>query len=67
MPIDGFCLLRATDWIVSSSSDPSLVYEYLGRICNVACKFCYLFGNPSQISIARGKKVILDDELNTRI
>lgn len=65
--IDGFSLLRASDWVVSSSRDPSQIYEYLGRICNVACKFCYLFGNPSQISIARGKKVILDDELNTRI
>jgi wyosine [tRNA(Phe)-imidazoG37] synthetase (radical SAM superfamily) len=66
-PIEGFSLLNLTDWVVASSKDPSVIYEYLGRVCNVVCKFCYLFGNPSHISIARGKKVIMDDELATRL
>jgi hypothetical protein len=64
---DGLCLRRASDWIVPSSGHPSIIYEYLARVCNVSCKFCYLYGNPTGLATARGIKVIDQLELDTRI
>lgn len=65
--IEGFRLRRTGDWVVPSHGHPSEVYEHLARICNVACTFCYLFGNPETLAIARAKKSIARDELDTRI
>lgn len=55
------------DWVVDSHGHPSEVYEYLARICNVSCKFCYLYGNPDTMAIARGSRVASADELFTRL
>ncbi|MFF4379147.1 radical SAM protein [Kitasatospora sp. NPDC001547] len=63
----GFRLRRTADWVVPSHGHPSEVYEHLARICNVACTFCYLFGNPETLAIARAKKSIARDELDTRL
>jgi hypothetical protein len=65
--IEGFQLRRTADWVVPSSGHPSEVYQYLARVCNVACKFCYLYGNPAGLAVARGSKVISGGELNTRL
>lgn len=65
--IDGFHLRRARDWVVPSSGHPAEMYEYLARVCNVSCEFCYLYGNPSAMAIARGLKVISEQELATRL
>ncbi|WP_298953752.1 radical SAM protein [uncultured Methylobacterium sp.] len=65
--IDGFALRDLEDWTIPSSGHPAEVYEYLARVCNVACKFCYLFGNPDQLAVARGKAVISRDEMATRL
>ena len=64
--ISGFRLRRLTDWVVKSGCHPSEVYEHLARICNVSCKFCYLFGNPSDLSVARGTAVT-KTEIETRL
>ncbi|MFE2533494.1 radical SAM protein [Streptomyces sp. NPDC059371] len=64
---EGFRLRRTGDWVVPSHGHPSEVYEHLARVCNVACSFCYLFGNPDTLAIARAKKSIARDELDTRI
>ncbi|ASY66531.1 hypothetical protein SJ05684_b55490 (plasmid) [Sinorhizobium sojae CCBAU 05684] len=66
-PITGFRLRRTADWQVPSTGDPAEVYEHLGRVCNVSCKFCYLFGNPGNLAIARGTRVIRQDEVETRL
>jgi wyosine [tRNA(Phe)-imidazoG37] synthetase (radical SAM superfamily) len=65
--LDGFALRELTDWLIDSEAHPSEVYEYLARVCNVACSFCYLFGNPDDLAVARGKKVISADEMDTRL
>ncbi|MDH6113586.1 wyosine [tRNA(Phe)-imidazoG37] synthetase (radical SAM superfamily) [Kitasatospora sp. MAP12-15] len=65
--LDGFRLRHTVDWVVPSHGHPSEVYEHLARICNVACSFCYLFGNPDTLAIARAKKSIARDELDTRL
>ncbi|MEU6492238.1 radical SAM protein [Streptomyces sp. NPDC046984] len=65
--LEGFRLRRTADWVVPSHGHPSEVYEHLARVCNVACSFCYLFGNPDTLAIARAKKSIARDELDTRI
>lgn len=65
--LDGFQLRDAADWVVPSACDPSEVYEHLARVCNVSCKFCYLFGNPGGIAIARGAKLLSREELDTRL
>ena len=65
--IDGFQLKQNSDWIVSSECHPSEVYEYLARVCNVSCKFCYLYGNPSNMAVARGTSVISQNEIETRL
>jgi wyosine [tRNA(Phe)-imidazoG37] synthetase (radical SAM superfamily) len=67
LQLDGFRLLRAGDWVIPSSGHPAEVYEYLARVCNVSCTFCYLYGNPSTMAIARGKKVVSNDEIATRL
>ncbi|MER8113800.1 radical SAM protein [Streptomyces sp. NPDC094031] len=64
---EGFRLRRTADWVVPSHGHPSEVYEHLARVCNVACSFCYLFGNPDTLAIARAKKSIARDELDTRM
>ncbi|WP_250438714.1 radical SAM protein [Caballeronia sp. AZ1_KS37] len=66
-PIIGMRLRRAGDWVVPGYGHPSEVYEYLARVCNVSCKFCYLHGNPGSIAVARGSKVISKDEMATRL
>ncbi|MET9671041.1 radical SAM protein [Streptomyces sp. NPDC006475] len=65
--LEGFRLRRTADWVVPSHGHPSEVYEHLARVCNVACSFCYLFGNPNTLAIARAKKSIARDELDTRM
>ncbi|MGA7312392.1 MAG: radical SAM protein [Silvibacterium sp.] len=65
--IDGFRLRRTADWVVDGTGHPSEVYEYLARVCNVSCKFCYLYGNPGSLAVARGTSVISERELNTRL
>ncbi len=65
--VEGFRLRRTADWVVPSHGHPSEVYEHLARVCNVACTFCYLFGNPETLAIARAKKSIARDELDTRL
>ncbi len=65
--LEGFRLRRTSDWVVPSPGHPSEVYEHLARVCNVACTFCYLFGNPDTLAIARAKKSIARDELDTRL
>ncbi|MBB4577128.1 radical SAM protein [Rhizobium lentis] len=67
LEIKGFSLRDNRHWIVSSHGHPSEVYEYLARVCNVSCSFCYLHGNPSGLAIARGAKVATRDELDTRL
>ena len=65
-----FFQLRAiNDWIVELSHRPSAneIFAYLSRICNIACEFCYLFGNPATISIARGAKTISKNEMSARL
>lgn len=64
--ITGFTLRDLSKWLVESQCHPSEVYEYLARVCNVACQFCYLFGNPDELAVARGKKVIAESEMDTR-
>ncbi len=61
-----FALNNNADWVVPSKCHPSEIYEYLARICNVACKFCYLFGNPGGMAVARGKKIASKQEIETR-
>lgn len=65
--IGAFELRDLSGWLVDTDCHPSEIYEYLARVCNVACKFCYLFGNPDDLAVARGKKVIADDEMTTRL
>ena len=65
--IDGFRLRRLSDWVVDADGHPAEVYEYLARVCNVKCEFCYLYGNPRTLAVARGAKVIKDTELETRL
>lgn len=65
--LDGFQLRDLSGWLVESDCHPAEIYEYLARVCNVACNFCYLFGNPDDLAVARGKKVITDDEMTTRL
>jgi hypothetical protein len=65
--VDAFRLLRAADWVVPSNSHPSEVYEHLARVCNVGCKFCYLYGNPETLAVARGDTVVSTDEIETRL
>jgi len=66
-PVDAFRLRHLPDWVVPADGHPAEVYEYLARVCNVACDFCYLYGNPSTLAVARGQKVIKDTELETRL
>lgn len=65
--VDGFRLRRLRDWVIAADGHPAEVYEYLARVCNVACDFCYLYGNPQTLAVARGAKVIKDTELETRL
>lgn len=65
--IGSFRLRHLPDWVVPADGHPAEVYEYLARVCNVACDFCYLYGNPSTLAVARGQKVIKDSELETRL
>jgi hypothetical protein len=65
--LTGFLLRDLAMWTVESEGHPSEIYEYLARVCNVACQFCYLFGNPDDLAVARGKKVIAADEMDTRL
>lgn len=65
--VDGFRLRQLADWVVPADGHPAEVYEYLARVCNVACDFCYLYGNPTTLAVARGSKVIKDTELDTRL
>ncbi|MEU2611431.1 radical SAM protein [Micromonospora sp. NPDC007271] len=65
--ITGFTLRHLSGWLIDSECHPSEIYEYLARVCNVACQFCYLFGNPDDLAVARGKKVIAQDEIDTRL
>jgi hypothetical protein len=65
--IVGISLRRNSDWVVDVSGDPMEIYQYLGRVCNVSCKFCYLFGNPTEMGIARGHKTISLREMETRL
>lgn len=65
--LSGFTLRNLDDWLVASNGHPSEVYEYLARVCNVACKFCYLDGNPSEIAVARGSSVVSKTEIATRL
>ncbi|MGR3463364.1 radical SAM protein [Limimaricola sp.] len=64
-----FQLRSARDWIVQLPHVPSAneLFAYLSRICNIACEFCYLFGNPETISIARGAKTISKPEMDLRM
>jgi uncharacterized Fe-S cluster-containing radical SAM superfamily protein len=65
--LKGFQLRDNRHWVVPSHGHPSEVYEYLARVCNVSCRFCYLYGNPDGLSIARGAKVATRAELDTRL
>ncbi|BCY09085.1 hypothetical protein L3i22_041730 [Actinoplanes sp. L3-i22] len=65
--LTGFVLRDLSEWQVEAECHPSEIYEYLARVCNVACQFCYLFGNPDDLAVARGKKVIAADEMDTRL
>ncbi|MCU7729705.1 hypothetical protein ODJ79_38815 [Actinoplanes sp. KI2] len=65
--LTGFVLHDLAEWQVDAECHPSEIYEYLARVCNVACQFCYLFGNPDDLAVARGKKVIAGDEMDTRL
>lgn len=65
--LDGFSLRRTADWVVDGLADPSSVYQHLARVCNVTCKFCYLYGNPENIAVARAAKVVTSSELATRM
>lgn len=65
--LTGFVLHDLSHWLIDSQCHPSEIYEYLARVCNVACQFCYLFGNPDDLAVARGKKVIAADEMDTRL
>jgi uncharacterized Fe-S cluster-containing radical SAM superfamily protein len=65
--LDGMRLRRLRDWVVPSRCHPSEIYEHLARVCNVACDFCYLFGNPDSLAVARARKTIKRDELASRL
>lgn len=65
--LTGFTLRDLSQWLVESQCHPSEIYEYLARVCNVACQFCYLFGNPDGLAVARGTKVIAESEMDTRL
>ncbi|AZM52304.1 hypothetical protein DMA15_06590 [Streptomyces sp. WAC 01529] len=65
--VDGFRLRDLKDWVIPADGHPAEVYEYLARVCNVSCEFCYLYGNPQTLAVARGQKVIKDTELETRL
>jgi uncharacterized Fe-S cluster-containing radical SAM superfamily protein len=67
LDVTGMSLRRNADWAVPSSGHPSEVYEYLARVCNVSCTFCYLYGNPDSMAIARGTRVAPAEELKTRL
>lgn len=64
-----FVLRDTRDWVVVSeyAKSPTEMLSYLARVCNVSCEFCYLFGNPETVSIARGAKTISRDEMNARL
>lgn len=63
----GIRLRSNSDWIVKLAGHPSDVYEYLARICNVSCKFCYLYGNPDSMAIGKGTRLAPKTELQTRL
>lgn len=65
--IDAMALRRASDWLVPSTGHPAEVYQHLSRVCNVACRFCYLFGNPDDLGVGRGRRVVSPEELRTRL
>ncbi len=65
--IEAFQLADPEDWVVPASGHPADVTQHLARVCNVACRFCYLFGNPSDLAVARGRKLAGTSELNTRL
>lgn len=60
---DGFRLKDPSDWLVSSSGDPSEILEYAASRCNCDCAMCYNKGNPPSLAL-KGNQRKATDELS---
>jgi len=67
--INGFRLKKPSDWLVSSSGDPSEILEYAASRCNCDCIMCYNKGNPPSLALKSNKRRTIDEfkEIETRL
>lgn len=66
--VDGFKLKNLNNWIIDNPfSDPAVIYNHCARQCAAKCKFCYLKGNPPDLSISKSKCPADINEILTRI
>jgi len=68
-PVDGFRLKNPSDWLVSSSGDPSEILEYAASRCNCDCIMCYNKGNPPSLALKSSQRRATDElsEIKTRL
>lgn len=67
--INGFRLKNLSDWLVSSSGDPSEILEYAASRCNCDCIMCYNKGNPPSLALKSNKRRTTDEfkEIKARL
>jgi len=67
--INGFRLKKPSDWLVSSSGDPSEILEYAASRCNCDCIMCYNKGNPPSLALKSNKRRTIDEfkEIEARL
>ena len=67
--VDGFRLKNPSDWLVSSSTDPSEILEYAASRCNCDCVMCYNKGNPPSLALRSDKRTATDEfnEIKARL
>ena len=67
--VKGFRLKNPSDWLVSSSGDPSEILEYAASRCNCDCIMCYNKGNPPSLALKSNKRRTIDEfkEIETRL
>jgi hypothetical protein len=49
--VDGFVLKDLDHWTRPSEGDPDELFCVLSRPCNARCEFCYVHGNPPDLSV----------------
>jgi hypothetical protein len=67
--VDGFRLRNPSDWLVSSSGDPSEILEYAASRCNCDCIMCYNKGNPPSLALKSKPRRATDEfkEIKARL